>query len=102
MALINERFQADGIAELSGWSKRTIEKWDGGGKVMRPDMLHLPRAGVGVGLPVALTAILVLLKDMPPADDHENRPPSPMNTQLKSFARAAAHGQDCRTQRMTL
>ena len=31
------------FAGLSGWTKRTIEKWGDLGKVLLPDLLHLPR-----------------------------------------------------------
>ena len=50
------------FAELSGWSKRTVEKWGDLGKVLLPDLLHLPRGVVVVGLVVTLTAIVVLLE----------------------------------------
>ena len=50
------------FAELSGWTKRTIEKWSDLGKVLLPDLLHMPR-GVFVGsFALALTAILALLQ----------------------------------------
>ena len=50
------------FAELSGWTKRTVEKWGDLGKVLLPDLLPLPRGAVLVGLAVTLTAILVLLE----------------------------------------
>ena len=50
------------FAELSGWTKRTVEKWGDLGKVLLPDLLHLPRGVVVVGLAVTLTAIIVLLE----------------------------------------
>jgi hypothetical protein len=50
------------FAELSGWTKRTIEKWGDHGKVLLPDLLHLPRGVVVVGFAVTLTAIIVLLE----------------------------------------
>src|SRR5665811_811407 len=37
------------FAELSGWTKRTIEKWGDLGKVLLPDLLHLPRGVFVVG-----------------------------------------------------
>ena len=49
------------FAELSGWTKRTIEKWGDLGKVLLPDLLHLrrgPFVTVFVGL---LTAGLFVL-----------------------------------------
>lgn len=53
-------------AELSGWTKRTIEKWGDYGKVTLPDLLHLPRGVAVVGLTAILTAILVLLERLFP------------------------------------
>src|SRR5450756_178788 len=50
------------FAELSGWTKRTIEKWGDLGKVLLPDLLHLPRGMFVVGFAVTLTAIIVLLE----------------------------------------
>lgn len=50
------------FAELSGWSKRTVERWGDLGKVLLSDLLHLPRGVVVVGLAVTLTAIIVLLE----------------------------------------
>jgi len=50
------------FAELSGWTKRTIEKWGDLGKVLLPDLLHLPRGVFVVGFAVTLTAIIVLLE----------------------------------------
>ena len=50
------------FAELSGWTKRTIEKWGDLGKVLLPDLLHLPRGVCVVGFAVTLTAIIVLLE----------------------------------------
>ncbi|HBJ85043.1 MAG TPA: YeeE/YedE family protein [Verrucomicrobiales bacterium] len=31
------------FAEMSGWLKRTVETWGDKGKVMLPDLLHIPR-----------------------------------------------------------
>jgi F0F1-type ATP synthase assembly protein I len=50
------------FAELSGWTKRTIEKWGDLGKVLLPDLLHMPRGVFVVGFATALTALLVLLE----------------------------------------
>lgn len=50
------------FAELSGWIKQTVEKWGDLGKVSLPDLLHLPRGVVVIGLAVTLTAIVVLLE----------------------------------------
>jgi hypothetical protein len=32
------------FAELSGWLKRTVETWGDRGKLMLPELLHIPRA----------------------------------------------------------
>ena len=50
------------FAELSGWIQRTVEKWGDLGKVLLPDLLHLPRGVFVVGFAVTLTAIIVLLE----------------------------------------
>jgi uncharacterized protein len=50
------------FAELSGWIKATIEKWDDLGKVLLPDLLPVPRGVFVVGFAVTLTAILMLLR----------------------------------------
>jgi uncharacterized protein len=50
------------FAELSGWTKQTVEKWGDLGKVLLSDLLHLPRGVVVAGLAVTLTAIMVLLE----------------------------------------
>ena len=50
------------FAELSGWTKRTIETWGDLGKVLLFDLLHVPRSMFVIGLAVALTALLVLLE----------------------------------------
>ena len=50
------------FAELSGWTKRTIEKWGDLGKVLLPDVLPVPRGVFVVGFTLALTAILMLLR----------------------------------------
>src|ERR1035437_973539 len=50
------------FAELSGWTKRTIEKWGNLGKVLLPDLLHLRRGVFVVGFALTLTAIIVLLE----------------------------------------
>jgi uncharacterized protein len=50
------------FAELSGWSKRTVETWGDLGKVMLPDLLHLPRTAFMIGLAATLIAILLLLE----------------------------------------
>jgi len=50
------------FAELSGWTKRTIETWGDLGKVLLFDLLHVPRSVFVIGLAVALTALLVLLE----------------------------------------
>jgi hypothetical protein len=50
------------FAELSGWTKQTIEKWGTHGKVLLPELLHVPRGEFVVGFALALTAILALLE----------------------------------------
>lgn len=54
------------FAELSGWTKRTIEKWGDLGKVLLPDLLSVPRGVFVVGFALALTAILLLLRQFSP------------------------------------
>jgi hypothetical protein len=50
------------FAELSGWTKRTIEKWGDLGKVLLPDLLSVPRGVFVVCFAAALTALLVVLQ----------------------------------------
>jgi hypothetical protein len=50
------------FAELSGWTKRTIETWGDLGKVLLPDLLPVPRGVFVVGFALALTVILMLLQ----------------------------------------
>lgn len=50
------------FAELSGWTRRTIEKWGDLGKVLLPDLLPVPSGVFVVGFALALTAILMLLR----------------------------------------
>lgn len=50
------------FAELSGWTKRTIEKWGDLGKVLLPDLLPVPRGVFVVCFAAALTALLVVLQ----------------------------------------
>jgi len=50
------------FAELSGWTKRTIEKWGDLDKLLLPDLLPVPRGVFVVGFGLALTAILMLLQ----------------------------------------
>ena len=50
------------FAELSGWTKRTVEKWGDLGKVLLPDLLHVPHGVFVVGFALALTALLLLLQ----------------------------------------
>lgn len=49
------------FAELSGWTKRTIENWGDLGKVLLPDLLHIPRGVFVVIFAVLLTAGLLVL-----------------------------------------
>lgn len=50
------------FAELSGWTKRTIEKWGDLGKVQLFDLLSVPRGRFVVGFALALTVFLVVLQ----------------------------------------
>ena len=50
------------FAELSGWIQRTVEQWGDLGKVLLPDLLHVPRGVFVVGFALALTVLLVLLQ----------------------------------------
>lgn len=50
------------FAELSAWSKRTIEKWGDLGKVLLPDLLSVPRGLFVACFAAALTALLVVLQ----------------------------------------
>jgi hypothetical protein len=49
-------------AELSGWLKQTVEKWGDHGKVMLPDLLHIPRAVFIPGFALLLTVALFALE----------------------------------------
>lgn len=53
------------FAELSGWSKRTIETWGDFGKMTIPDLLHVRLGVVVLGMAVLLTAMLLLLERAP-------------------------------------
>ena len=50
------------FAELSGWIQRTVEPWGDLGKVLLPDLLHVPRGVFVAGFAVTLTIILVLIQ----------------------------------------
>jgi uncharacterized membrane protein YedE/YeeE len=50
------------FAELSGWTKRTVESWGDFGKVLLPDMLRAPRYAFVVCFAAALTALLLVLQ----------------------------------------
>ena len=50
------------FAELSGWSKRTVERWGDLGKVLLPDLLRAPRLPFALALAVLLTAGLFFLQ----------------------------------------
>ena len=52
------------FAELSGWTKRTIESWGDFGKVLLPDLLGVPRCVFVVCFATALTALLVVLQEL--------------------------------------
>jgi len=50
------------FAELSGWSKRTVETWGDYGKIMLPDLVRLPRIALVIGLAVTLIIVLLILE----------------------------------------
>lgn len=50
------------FAELSAWTKRTVESWGDFGKVMLPDLLSVPRGVFVVCFAAALTALLAVLE----------------------------------------
>ena len=50
------------FAELSAFLKKTVEKWADLGKVLLPDLLHVPRGAFVVGFAALLTALLVFLQ----------------------------------------
>lgn len=50
------------FAELSGWTKRTVEKWGNLGKVQLSDLLSVSRGHFVVTFALALTVILLLLQ----------------------------------------
>ena len=50
------------FAELSGWTKRTVENWGDFGKVLLPDLLGVPRGVFVVCFAAGLTALLVVLQ----------------------------------------
>lgn len=52
------------FAELSGWTKRTVESWGDFGKVQLPELLGVPRGVFVVCLAVALSAFLVVLQQI--------------------------------------
>lgn len=49
------------FAEMSGLLKRTVEKWGDKGKLLLPDLLHLPRLPFAFGFAALLTAFLYFL-----------------------------------------
>jgi uncharacterized protein len=50
------------FAELSGWSKRTVEKWGDLGQVMLPDLLRVSRVPLVIGIAAALITVLLMLE----------------------------------------
>lgn len=50
------------FAELSAWLKRTVETWGDLGKVMLPDLLHIPRGVFVPAFALLLVACLYLLE----------------------------------------
>ena len=49
------------FAELSRWSKRTVETWGEFGKISLPDLVRLPRNVVVIGVAGFLIAIILIL-----------------------------------------
>jgi uncharacterized protein len=49
------------FAEVSGWSKRTVERWGDLGKVLLPDLLHIPRGVFVPGFALVLAIGLYAL-----------------------------------------
>ncbi len=54
------------FAELSGWTKRTVETWGDLGKVQLPDLLRVPRTVFVVVFAVALIIVLGLIHRFAP------------------------------------
>lgn len=50
------------FAELSGFLKRTVETWGEKGKVMLPDILHIPRGVFIPGFALLLLGVLYALQ----------------------------------------
>ncbi len=50
------------FAELSGWTKRTVETWGDFGKVLLPDLLHVPQGVFVAGFATLLTGLLIVLQ----------------------------------------
>jgi uncharacterized protein len=54
------------FAELSGWTKRTVENWGDFGKVLLPDLLSVPRGVFVVCFAAVLTTLLLLVQQFTP------------------------------------
>ena len=54
------------FAELSGWTKRTVETWGDLGKVQLPDLLRVPRGLFVAGFALALAIVLELIHRFAP------------------------------------
>ena len=52
------------FAELSGWTKRTVETWGDFGKVLLHDLLSMPRGVFVVCFAAAIAAFLVVLQHL--------------------------------------
>lgn len=50
------------FAEISGWSKRTMETWGDCGKIILPDQLGVSRSAFVIGLALALVIIIMVLE----------------------------------------
>lgn len=50
------------FAELSEWSKKTVEKWGDLGEVVLPDLVRMPRSAFAIGLAVVLVVVILALE----------------------------------------
>lgn len=50
------------FAEMSAWLKRTVGKWGDKGKLMLPDLLHVPHVPFAFGFAALLTVFLYFLE----------------------------------------
>lgn len=52
------------FAELSGWSKRTIETWGDCGKITIPDVLGVSNRAVVIGMALAVVMVIIALENL--------------------------------------